>query len=618
MITTETPTIFEKFNAKFLTPEQVADSFVPPDHFGKLCQPCHTVIVGPRGSGKTSLLMMLQTRALRYWIHSLADETRKTVRFIGVFIPTDIVWQMQLNMVGQDYLKNEHKQALVQTAITLHVIRAFVTAIIDEWDPDNTIIKTSPVQKIEFDQEKRLVNLLAECWRISPTPKTLFQLRQKILDRMSDIGYFVANERVGSEEGRTTRMKAQGLIYPGFLDVLRPAIQIVNDEMRKPDLKWALCFDELELAPDDLQVTLIQYLRSTEPTIYFKLSMSPFTKIPIQLKETERKAAEDADYNLIPLWYSEKKDNNRFSTDLARNLLKAKGMAETDPALFFGKPYHAEFSTADAYTPGGYNYNEIAALIKNDVSFCNYIKRHKIDLEHIDKMEEEIRAWFVRKALPSVIHRNYFKKFKNVSEGGTGKIMQLSRSRKSDLLYTGWDAIAAICEGNPRFLNGIIHEIINHTPRDSKIASRNVQWSVVEEARQKFNARINTIRITQSAEDRGVRSLLDLVGSYFEQDLLGSDFKSEPVATFELDEKAYYTYGEAVGFALNAGALVNIPQESTKLLLNDLKGKRFRLCYLLATEHKIPLRIGVSISLHEILKRNPRGEQNLLWNNETK
>jgi hypothetical protein len=52
------------------------------------------------------------------------------------------------------------------------------------------------------------------------------------------------------------------------------------------------------------------------------------------------------------------------------------------------------------------------------------------------------------------------------------------------------------------------------------------------------------------------------------------------------------------------------------LLINNFKNKRFRLCYLLATEYKIPLRIGVSITLTEILRRSPSSEQMLMWSDE--
>lgn len=611
------PTIFESFNAKFLTPEQVAASFVPPDHFWKLCQPCHTVIVGPRGSGKTSLLKMLQTKALKCWNHPSAEEIRQIVHFIGIFVPTDIVWHMQLTTIGEGYLIKEHRQVLMDTAVTLHVLYAFVSAVIDECDSDVTC-REHQALKLNYDQEKRLVQQLSTLWRFCPESITLRQFRTGIAARLADIAFFVADERLSSPDNRTERMRKRGLVYPGFLELIRPAIQIVNEAIGIQDQKWALCFDELELASEGVQATLIRYLRSTEPNIFFKLSMSPFTKIPVELEETEKKAEEDADFNIIPLWYAEKRESNRFSAELASAILKKGGMSEDDPRAFFGPPLHSEDANAESYAPDGSNYKEIVTLAKNDPSYRNYIEQHHIDLSKMHTMDENERARFIRKPLPSVIHRNYFLRFNGDGGEEGSKKKQLSRSRKSVNLYSGWDAIAAVCEGNPRLLKGIITGILGQTTKDCKYAQRNLQWAVIEEARHKFNAKIKTIRITESGKDRGVQSLLEVVGKYFQNDLLGKEFKAEPVASLELDEHSALTYSNAVGFALNAGALVYLPKEETKLLLNNLIGKRFRLCYLLATEYKIPLRIGISITLNEILKRSPNVEQMLLWSYEQK
>src|ERR1700722_5718334 len=99
-MTAQLPTIFESFNARALTPDQVAATFVPSRQFQDLCKRCHTIVLGPRGSGKTTLLKMLEPAALEAWRHPFADEIASRIDFTGIFVATDISWSQQLSALG--------------------------------------------------------------------------------------------------------------------------------------------------------------------------------------------------------------------------------------------------------------------------------------------------------------------------------------------------------------------------------------------------------------------------------------------------------------------------------------------------------------------------------------
>src|SRR5688572_14530765 len=88
--------IYESFNARNLSPEEVAKTFVVPDEFAALCGNNHAVILGPRGSGKTTMLKMLTERALHSWTSKESDGFRRSINFVGIYVPTDIHWHHQL------------------------------------------------------------------------------------------------------------------------------------------------------------------------------------------------------------------------------------------------------------------------------------------------------------------------------------------------------------------------------------------------------------------------------------------------------------------------------------------------------------------------------------------
>ena len=104
-------TVFEAFNARNLSPTQVAKTFIPPAQFAELCGRSHCVVVGPRGSGKTTLLKMLQLPALAAWQHEEADKYTASIDFTGVFVAADISWGKQLESLGGRNCRSDRTRA---------------------------------------------------------------------------------------------------------------------------------------------------------------------------------------------------------------------------------------------------------------------------------------------------------------------------------------------------------------------------------------------------------------------------------------------------------------------------------------------------------------------------
>src|SRR5687768_3296157 len=92
-------TFHSEFNARWLSPEQVAVQFVPIPQFHRLLQPRHSLLLGPRGSGKTTLLKMVTRRALAVW-RARTDSARGTEPsvpgFEAIYIPSDVRWSYEL------------------------------------------------------------------------------------------------------------------------------------------------------------------------------------------------------------------------------------------------------------------------------------------------------------------------------------------------------------------------------------------------------------------------------------------------------------------------------------------------------------------------------------------
>jgi hypothetical protein len=122
---------YTSFNARFATPERIAGTFISNQHFSDLLECCHSLLIGPRGSGKTTLLKMLTQPALHAWTDPTADSIRSSVRFVGVYIPSDIIWHKQteaaLSRIGNDTTRLRLARALVATS----TLKAFIQACQD-------------------------------------------------------------------------------------------------------------------------------------------------------------------------------------------------------------------------------------------------------------------------------------------------------------------------------------------------------------------------------------------------------------------------------------------------------------------------------------------------------
>ncbi len=98
---------YSAFNARWLEPEEVARLFVPTLPFKSLVGIQNSLLMGPRGCGKTTLLLkMLTRRAQRVWRERLPREPQwadyRGPDFEAVYVPSDVRWSFELSSISQE------------------------------------------------------------------------------------------------------------------------------------------------------------------------------------------------------------------------------------------------------------------------------------------------------------------------------------------------------------------------------------------------------------------------------------------------------------------------------------------------------------------------------------
>lgn len=603
------PSVFESFNARNLSPLQVAMRFIPPSHFDDLILRRHSLVVGPRGSGKTTLLKMLQVPALAAWQHTDAPRYRSQVDFTGVFVAADVSWGAQIESLGQKKLSPEVTRVLGLAAFTTHVLIALLDAMQDCTKPS---LRNTPGLQHQYvnmtkDLEVTFVGQISTNWKLVTPIPSLHGLKLALRNRLSEISQIARRAAAINNFDKLEPRTEHDYLYIGFLEAVIFAIEAFNEIAGDSQRRWALLFDELEIAPAEIRQVLFRALRSTDQRLIFKLSLSPYHE-DAELLASSVSAMSGEDYQPIELWYPKKEQGYPFCEALLKSMLKdlnsnIVSAEEIFGASIFDAGDESRELNQSAYRPGTQLHKRFKDLAHRDSTFRNYLKSNNIDLNKMHELSESGRAGLVRKVTSIVAVREAYR-----SEPiHIGSATRIERSRKNPQLYTGANALFAITEGNPRWFIGIMGPLLRRFSNNQHRIRRPVQARIVNTACNRFRALLRTIPYSPSGlrpkvlGARGLLSLLDAIGKEFHKNVVIKPFKAEPILSFTVDSTTQPDLLQALGRALNAGAIILVPDEGSSSLLSSLRGKQFRMSYLLAPEYRIPLILGRSMSLSQVL-----------------
>ena len=132
----------------------------------------------------------------------------------------------------------------------------------------------------------------------------------------------------------------------------------------------------------------------------------------------------------------------------------------------------------------------------------------------------------------------------------------------------------------------------------------NEQADVLTRASINFSAYVSalpggSVNIGGSTVD--LVTVLRAIGDFFRQRMLGPEFPLDPPGSFYVDSNINEQLLELLRLGVYHGALVHIdPVPDT--VETTLRGKRFRLSYMLAPRFRLPLNLYDPISLSTILR----------------
>jgi len=600
--------VFDNFNARYSTHEEVAETFVSNEEFFQISKNNHTFVLGPRGCGKTTMFKMLTTSAMTNWTPKTIREAelKKNLPFIAIYIPSDELWKDQLNNLinslgDEKYLIDTISNALINNNIFVNFCENIKNHI-KYLDLDNKKSKER-----EFSDSLISILSLSDC--TSAISSIKLELSKRRDDIVNKINKYIFDKKFNNVK----QIELEEFYFSDFLNTIKSSIisyeAIFNEG---EELKWALCFDELELISKDFFENLKSKLRIAPSNIVFKLSASPLS----EFKGVE--AQRSHDYEVVKMWPSSYTEEKRFSTfceEIAvrrimsyRERKDLKKYIEIDFTKIFGLLDYSKYALKDfdftvdlsakETEPKSLTWQIFKELASNDRSLRILLEKRGIDPNNPISNRSDSDTFF-RKTKEIVINRLVFSKFKD------DKYYSV-RSRKEYPIYYGKETIFKLCEGNPRFIINIINDIFIKTEKykdiDSFTFSPEEQVEVIRSISNRFYAMLKTYPTSIIFKNKpyDLDKLIQHIGQYFDDEINKGDFKINPSTSFFFDEKnTNKDIIELVNIGVSLGAFIKIDKSVDDLSID--KSARYRLSYLLHPHFKLPLRLFSSVKLNNII-----------------
>lgn len=602
-----------EYNAKGRKLQEIATTFVPPEPtFGKLVQANNTLLIGPRGSGKTTLMKMLQSDALEMATNPRVREIAAAVDYSAVLVPGDESWGRQLEALEMDV---EDGQRFAVAIFTLHCLRAIVRAAASRCRPPQGPDPHGRVS-IEYPTQQSIARQVAQVWGVGTPVLDLVDLSQVLSDSISRLGQLRSSVERMSDKDRHEITASEPLLHLDLLAAAIPLIERFNHASDESEHRWAFLFDEAELVPSIINELIFRLLRGTDELFLFKVSYAPYENADLNLLRPLR-PQEANDFTTLRLTYANKREAFPFTDALFRARL-AQAKIDVEPDELLGTSSVVAIETdgtvgdedaalaSASYAPDSPYGELLAELAAHDPTFVEWLERNRLgDLDHAHELPEELRAR-LRKVLPVVALRVEYRR--DPRRAGEGRSPTELRGRRNVTLYSGREAFYSMMEANPRWLQHVSDRLLEDVSRRGRLSAER-QSARLRAAATEFETylRILPVRGTHLQMDDGPKRLLNRIGQYFRGHYVRGDFDADPYGSFIVDAEFSDTVTSSLRALINRGAVVEVPGSGDSGL-HGLNGKRFRPAYILAPLYGLPLRLDNAVGLSRILSASPSGQ----------
>lgn len=596
-----TGTIFDVLNARYVAPDQIAQTFIAPSQFKTLVKPGNSLLVGARGTGKTTLLKMLKMSAFEAWDSPDKEDISKNLDYLTAFIANDRNWSSRVNDFAAQFEDIELQDVARRAVISNQVLRSIVKTASEVFRSGHVHdhLRSNGVDPLEAEiRFSRLTGkqiLGSEGYLSTADVDFAFSSRSDAF--ITDVN---AMRYVGITEKEV--LNNNKWVFSDFLAPLRAVAQAFNHIVDMPHLKWCLCFDELELAHKSIRNTLFSYLRGADPSFYFKLATVPFVD-DISEFQAENAPKTQHDFAVIELWNVKKDQKSSFMHSIAASVLRKQGVTGIGIEKVLGNSDRVFEELSEArYSNGSKFFHNFLDLADHDPSFRDYMAKRGTGVHDFYTMTEDRRAAVFRKIQGIVLVRNAFRRrVRGSNISAQHHIVRRTGARGQ--IYSGSQNIIDLCDNNPRFLLAVLDPLIAEFKRTGRQISPEQQIDSISQVSKQVTSVLKGEGIHPPyARIDSVYRLIQRIGDFFADQIHGPIFNPDPVLSFTISKDAPPALTKAIAYAIREGALLLEGDYAGSYLRDGLADKRMRLAYLFAPDFLLPIMLGREKSIEGILR----------------
>lgn len=591
------------FNARYSSPEQIAERFVAPPRFEEIVDFSNMILVGPRGIGKTTILKVLTASGL-YHLSKKIDISYLNIDYVPIYIPAEKMWKGNFEAIQAAKYSESLCDKILHGLFVNHCLYYLITSTQDCC----RVAKSSPEHlkepwcfEVSKADEELICRSLSDIWDLDRIQTSFVGVKLALTKRTNK--YCSAVNALSPVDAASTLSTLEHLdvlqMFRAFFDVMEEYTGIN---------RWSLNFDEMEIAPPDLIRTLFENLRSFDQRAALKFSLFPYVEFYSLISGQGIRSDSPGpgnDFISINLAPNFTQTTSKFSVELIKGICEERGCTLDDLTGYLNG---STAITSRRFSQKGFTRDFKAILdeaiaTKSDPSFVKYLLEKGIrKSSDIDALGENKRAAVIRKTFPLAEIRQYYLKEEPSIENGV-----LRRSIKGYGYYHGFDQISSLTEQNPRAIFFYFSELIDQM--FDEVPSSTAQNKTIRQNVDRFRAFVATQAIphhSSSSKLRNTLNVVDRLGANLSIFLFDEVFRAEPPLSFvfrDLDE----TTKSIIGIAINTGAVV--PEQATddSHLIFDLIGYRLRVSHRLAPFYPLPL----ITSKPKVFRRIPTDKGNM-------
>ncbi|MDO9199177.1 hypothetical protein [Rhodoferax sp.] len=585
-------TAFGIDNAKQMPIEDTVRFFIPQPEFRRLFVAKNHILLGSRGSGKTTWVRMLAFDHVVLASKEISPRTEYARdalnrNLIGIYVPASAAFAGDLR--NKPWQTEEEAEKYFVWRLNLHTCSALTHVLgscIEQYVQD---------PNLRHQTQADICTALSKTWTDGQRTCTTFEGLRLVLSEV---------ELRHQSELRRSRMTTAAT--PDYLDhfdtdlllPLRHSINVLKTFIKLPtSTVWMVCLDEVEYLTEAHHRILNTQMRTASGDLVFKIATMPFAHhtLATNLGDPVREG-NDFEYIYVDREPIDSRGGNSEGEFLifAREMFKIR-MSHKSPQL--------AGLTLKALLGGSPLLDEKKVSTRDEVeNFMNLLRKHAnpLTIARAERLQgtTKFKSEIVRKMHGALLLRDAVQNLH-----GNARLR----------IYSGEATVVRCCDGNARRLMRVVNQLVQKIRIDeSGIQNLPLDASVQNEVIETI-AR-DTLSRTQSEPPNGALTAkyLKVIGSFLEFQFSNSARRlgSDQVTSISIEEEDGDDIQRFIKQSIQLSLM--IPSKEVTLMTPNRKCVgTFHLAFLFAPLFHLLPRRNDSVRLTRVLSRNPQTNMSL-------